>query len=307
MINSSIKSVYLGSLILLGLLSGLPLWAKPENKAVSSQSAVVAAPLKTMADKPFASKQKPDKPTEASAITPENLNELDAKTRQDLTGFNQHMLEENQSVVNELRDEQEVATKDMAVLWQAAVERSSTIRYAIEKLSRRDSTGKPVQGDPFTTRILQSLARVGGVAGSIMTGSPAGILGGNMVNQLLQSDPGSTLQNRVTDVDMLILVKEIESLQTKILEQYYTYRHAQQQLKQAEEANQSMEKIYQKLKLGTTTDALESYQSLVDTLLNQAQQEMQQAKQNYLSSRGGLALMVGPDALSVIEHPDGIN
>jgi outer membrane protein TolC len=125
-----------------------------------------------------------------------------------------------------------------------------------------------------------------------------------MVNQLLQSDPSSTLQNRITDVDMLILVKEIESLQTKILEQYYTYKHTEQHLAQAQDSHQTMEKLYQKIRLTADSASLETYQSLIDTLLSQAEQQVHLARQSYQSARGSLSLMVGPDALSVIEHPD---
>jgi hypothetical protein len=221
----------------------------------------------------------------------EVFKDIKPETRQDLSALSKALHREHQAMFQELRDNEELATKDLAMLWQAAVERSGTLRYAIEKLSRRDATG--ATQDTFTKRMLQSLAHVGGVAGSLWMQNPAGILGGNMVQEALANDPNRGAP--VTDADMVILAKEVEALQSLLMESYYNYCQRESQWKLSQEA-------HRKLAQYSNTDKLSSaLRPLLDSLVESSEHDELTAKQAFISARNSLGLLVGGEALLALE------
>ncbi len=244
-----------------------------------------------------------DKAAEPSVTL--NTQKLSPETQQELQRLSQAMQEQNQAISNELKDEEELFIQDIAMLWQAAVERSGTIRYAIEKLSRRDATGKPVTGDSFTKRILQSAARVGGVASSVWSGTPTGMLGGSMVEDMLRGNPQDPSQMRITDADMLILAKEVEALQSHVIETYYEYRHARQRWKISQEATSNLLQFQERFEENPAANNNIEKMALapvVDSLIQSARQEESAAKQAFVHSRNALGLVVGAEALLALEQ-----
>lgn len=246
-----------------------------------------------------------EKPADPSVTL--DTQKLSPATQQELQRLSQAMQEQNQAIFNELKDEEELFIQDIAMLWQAAVERSGTIRYAIEKLSRRDATGKPVTGDSFTKRILQSAARVGGVASSVWSGTPTGMLGGSMVEDMLRGNPQDPSQMRITDADMLILAKEVEALQSHVIETYYEYRHARQRWKISQEATSNLLRFQERFEENpAATNNVEklALAPVVDSLIQSAHQEEAAAKQAFVHARNALGLVVGAEALLALEQAD---
>jgi len=228
------------------------------------------------------------------------LTSLRPEMQADLEALTKVLHQEHKAVAEELKDEEALALTDLALLWQAAVERSGTIRFAIEKLSRQDATGQPTNGTGFTKRMVQSMARLGGVAGSLWTGTPAGVIGGNVVEQLIKEDPSSSsIMSRVTDADMLILAKEVEELQSNVIQQYYTYKHSQEQWKLAQKAKRELAGFYDAL----DTKAIENQamKPILESLFNGINQDEQRYRQEFVSARNGLSLLVGADAILTLE------
>lgn len=236
-------------------------------------------------------------------VSPDVLKQLDPSLVESLNKLSEGMHWEDRSIYQELRDEEEGAVTDIGMLWQAAVERSGTIRYAIEKLSRRDATGEPVADDGFSKRMLQSLVRLGGVAGSMYTGTPAGLIGGGMVEDLMGGNPQESALMRVTDADMVLLAKEVEALQSQIIEHYYAYRHARERLNVTREATLTIGKYYDHASsladAGNPTQ--QSLQPLMQSMYESAKQEELSAEQAVASARNSLMLMVGPDAVAALD------
>ncbi len=219
---------------------------------------------------------------------------------------------EDRAVYNELRDDEELSITDIGMLWEAAVERSGTIRYAIEKLSRKDATGKPVDNDSFTKRVVQNMVHLGGVAGTMWTGTPAGLIGSNMVQDLISGNPQDSALSRVTDADMVILAKEVEALQSQLIEKYYTYRHAEERLSMAREASATIGKYYDHAQKNATSNgnpngANDALQPLMLSMLDTTTQEEQNALQTYNSTRSALSLMVGPDAIAALDQSHSVS
>lgn len=297
----------LAALVALGLASTLLL--------STPASALAKNVLAADKNKTTKTEQPKTKPSIAKKELPPVLNEetkkaieqsaqkLDPDTRNALNRLSDSLHLEDKAVNNELRDDEELAITDIGMLWEAAVERSGTIRYAIEKLSRRDATGKPVDNDSFTKRVVQNMVHLGGVAGTMWTGTPAGLIGSNMVQDLISGNPQDSAISRVTDADMVILAKEVEALQSQLIEKYYTYRQAQERLTMAREASATIGKYYDhSLKTPNTSSSAESLQPLMQSMLDTTQQEEQNAIQAFNSSRSALSLVVGPDAIAALDQ-----
>jgi hypothetical protein len=197
----------------------------------------------------------------------------------------------NRRIQNEVIDEEQVVARDLALLWQAAVERNSTIRFAIEKLSRRDATGKST-ADPWTKKLLGSLVNLGGVAGSVLTQSPVGILGSGVVQEAMADGPPDPSRLPVTDADMVILAKSLDHLQTQLFETYLTYVREKRLLKLSQDADRDMK---QQL---TRSDSIAA-----ETLMDITHQDMLRHQQAYASARTALTLITGPEAVLALEQP----
>jgi hypothetical protein len=293
------------ALAALGLAGALFLGTLPIASA--KKTPPQAAPAKAQQPKGKLTPTKKELPPvlneETKKAIEQSAQKLEPDTRNALNRLSDAIHLEDKAVNNELRDDEELSITDIGMLWEAAVERSGTIRYAIEKLSRRDATGKPVDNDSFTKRVVQNMVHLGGVAGTMWTGTPAGLIGSNMIQDLISGSPQDSALSRVTDADMVILAKEVEALQSQLIEKYYTYRQAQERLTMAREASATIGKYYDHaLKMPSTSSNAESLQPLMQSMLDTTQQEEQKALQAFNSTRSSLSLLVGPDALAALDQ-----
>lgn len=297
--TSSVKR----GVLCLSLASGLLLAPFPLGAVAKASSTPVKAPQP--AEKPASRvkkfEPKPVLSDENRKVIDNMAQKLTPDTRVDLNKLSEEMHLEDRAVYNELRDDEEAATSDIGMLWQAAVERSGTIRFAIEKLSRRDATGKPVAGDNFSKKILQNLVQLGGVAGSMWTGTPAGLIGSNMIQDVLAGNPQDSALSRVTDADMVILAKEVESLQTELIQLYYHYRQAKERLTLSEEANLMVSRYYDHASQ-PNGGMNPSLQPLMQSMYESTHQDAQNAMQDYNTAKTALMQVVGADAMMALEQ-----
>jgi len=274
---------------------------KPPAKKVQQPAAATSTKTSKASVSPAKKGPPPVLNAEARKSIEISAQKLDPQTRLELNRLSESLHLEDRAVNHELRDDEELSTTDIGMLWEAAVERSGTIRYAIEKLSRRDATGKPVDNDSFTKRVVQNLVHLGGVAGTMWTGTPAGLIGSNMVQDLISGSPQDSALSKVTDADMVLLAKEVEALQSELMDKYYAYRQAEEHLNLAREAHATIGKYYDHA-MRTPGSNPETLQPLMQSVLDSARQEEQNATQACHSSRSALSLMVGPDALNAMDQ-----
>ncbi len=297
------KYLLIQGFILVLLANGAVSQAAKPAKTDTKKSATSASANDSATKPKTASHRKEPKPVidEATrkSITDTALR-LDVETRKQLNQAADTIQREDQGIYNEVRDDEELALTDIGMLWEAAVERSGTIRYAIEKLSRRDATGKPVEADNFSKRMIGSLVHLGGVAGSMWTGTPAGLIGSGMIQDMMAGSPTDPALARVTDADMVILAKEVEELQSQLITLYYDYKHAKERLTIAKEAERVIEKYGDQAEAsGSTSEALKP---LMQSLVESAKQDVQSAEQSFHSSRVALSGLVGPAAITALEQ-----
>ena len=137
------------------------------------------------------------------------------------------------------------------------------------------------------------------VAGASVAGNPfaatGALVGGGLVNAFMKDDKEVNYRfSKVSDADMVLLVRKIDSLQKKLLDLYVDYKTKQQLAKLTEENFKKREEIYQ-LTQGKSKQEL----LIADVYYRKA--NMQKAIDDYNTSRAILENLVGADALKKIE------
>ncbi|MEB3206902.1 MAG: hypothetical protein VKK59_06110 [Vampirovibrionales bacterium] len=240
----------------------------------------------------------PAKPVQAAHVKIEKHHP--PATAKSLESLYERMAMLDAQIAHQLRDDEEAHLKAITFIWQAAVERSDTIRYAIDQLSNRDpmQSGKTDSGE-FSKKLLRTLGQLGGTAGTILTGSPVGMVGSQMVNELV----GSTAQDarnarlKITDTDMLFLARAVSSLQEDVIEAYETWQGAIVRLALAQDARRAIGRYASSAEASLPN----GFDVIVDSLLQTQAQQVNQAQSDVQQARNTLLLIAGSEALSMLD------
>ena len=215
----------------------------------------------------------------------------------------------HQQLSQELTEDQALDLNHITLLWQAAVERSQSIRYAIDKLSTKDAFGKAVKNDNATKKLLNSIAQIGGTAGTLLTGSPIGLISSAIASEALS--PMMPNQKSVTDADMVILAKAVEALQSELLEAYYEFQFQRENWQLAETLYQRFRRTFEQQRQAlqvlsqnptTSTTTSPYFLPLLESILTQQQQEIQLSKQAYVRTKQRLNLLTGSTVVDALEQ-----
>ena len=149
----------------------------------------------------------------------------------DLTYADLSIKQISREVSAELGLEQQDLVGDLSVLWQGAASQSDTINFALYKLANPDED-KP--NDKSVKKVLTTIASMSTLVGAGM-GNPAlaagSIIGGNVLGIMSQDTKALNYKyTKVTDADMIILVRKIEDLQQRTVDLYYDYMTARKKL-----------------------------------------------------------------------------
>jgi len=197
----------------------------------------------------------------------------------------------------DLNDEKSEFLPDLKILWEAAVERSETIRFAILKLSNPNGEQEK---KGVVKRILTPLASVAPLIGAgapdPLTGGSA-IIGGGMLSSLLSDNSAlNTHLSRVTDTDLVLLAQEIDILQQNLVNLYYNYINSCERLEMADTVLKNRYKYYQEAQQSTPEII-----SIADVFYREAIDNQYKARQEVLSSRAALEQFVGGQALATVD------
>ena len=199
----------------------------------------------------------------------------------------------------ELDEDSIQINSDLAVLWNATVNRSETMKYAIYKLSNPDED-KP--NESAMKKILKPIANFSSIAGASVAGDPyvatTALIGGGLVNAFMKDDKEVNYRfSKVSDADMVLLVRKIDELQKKLLDLYVDYKTKQKLASLTKENFEKREEIYN-LSQNKTKEEL----SVVDAYYKDAKADMLIAVDEYNTSRAILENLVGLEALKKIEE-----
>lgn len=197
----------------------------------------------------------------------------------------------------EMQEEKQELLADLSQLWQAAVEKSETIRFAMLKLSNPDGE---VEKKTAVKRILEPIASVAPIVG-LGFGDPitagGAMFSGNLLNSVLSDDSKiNEYLSKVTDADLVMLAQETDALQEKLIVLYHNYLSAIIDLKAIDEAEKNTNES-----LKMVNSIKPDFTCVVEVFHKQIIDSKYQARQEVLSNRVALEQFVGNDALMVVD------
>lgn len=199
----------------------------------------------------------------------------------------------------ELEIDSAKTTADLSILWAAATERSETMKYTIYKLSNPDED-KP--NESIMKKILRPIANISSVAGASISSDPyiatGALIGGGLINAFMKDDKEINYKfSKVSDADMVLLVRKIDELQKKLLDLYFDYKTKEQLMKMAKENLDKKEAAYKNSQNKTKEELVIS-----DVYYRTAKTNYQRAEDELTIARAVLENLVGKDALEKIEQ-----
>jgi len=215
----------------------------------------------------------------------------------DLTYADLSIKQISREVAADLELEQKNLVGDLSVLWQGAASQSDTINFALYKLANPDEN-KPDQKS--VKKVLTTIAGMSTLVGAGM-GNPVlaagSLIGGNVLGIMSQDTKALNYKyTKVTDADMIILVRKIEDLQQRTVNLYYDYMTSRKKLQLFDNIVKERKKNYdiaQKLsrEVVLTTDAY--YRMALDNQMK--------AKSDFYAKRAALEQFVGNDVFKQFE------
>ena len=215
----------------------------------------------------------------------------------DLTFADLSIKQISREVAADLELDQEDMVGDLTVLWQGAATQSDTINFALYKLANPDED-KP--DEKSVKKVLTTIASMSTLVGASM-GNPilatGSIIGGNVLGIMSQDTKALNYKyTKVTDADMIILVRKIEDLQQRTVDLYYNYMTARKKLKMIEDIAGARKKNYD-----LSQELSKEVILITDAYYRTALDNLMKAKSDYYAKRAALEQFVGSDVFSQFE------
>ncbi len=208
----------------------------------------------------------------------------------------------SKDVTGEMDTESPEILSDLSILYNSAVQKSETIKYAIYKLSNPEDN-KP--NESAIKRILKPIASFSSIAGTALSANPymasGALIGGGLLSAFSTSDKEANYKfTKVNDADMVLLVKKIDELQKNLLNNYMNYRSQKELLSLALQNLENRRKIYNAMQADSSNVTREQL-IIADTYYRNAQNTVKKAQSDYNLSRIILENIAGKEALDEIE------
>ncbi|MBQ2871964.1 hypothetical protein IJE86_09705 [bacterium] len=232
-----------------------------------------------------------------------NIEKNTAKLIQDKTDYSRYTYADLSlkklaaEVTQDLDMEMADILEDIKILWVGAATRSETISFAMFKLANPDAD-KPNQ--TVVKKIIKPVANLTSMAG-IGVGDPilatSAMISGNVMNALSSDNKEINYKySKVTDADMVILVRKIDDLQRILTDKYCDYMSARKILKMSSDITK---KRYDRAMSMTNRSKNEIL--IADAYYREALNYENKKRAEFLSKRSALEQLVGNDALHQFE------
>lgn len=203
----------------------------------------------------------------------------------------------SKEIARELDLDQEYMVGDLSLLWQGAASQSDTINFALYKLSNPEED-KP--DEKSVKKVLSTIASMSTLVGAGM-GNPilatGSIIGGNVLGIMSQDTKALNYKyTRVTDADMIILVRKIEDLQQKAVDLYYNYMTARKKLAMVDKVVNDRKKNYD-LSQSSSREVI----LITDAYYRTALDMQMKARSDFYAKRASLEQFVGNDVFKQFE------
>ena len=200
-------------------------------------------------------------------------------------------------IADELMTEEKNMTSDLSLLWRGAATQSDTINFALYKLANPEAD-KP--DEKSVKKVLTTIASMSTLVGA-GTGNPiiaaSSLVGGNVLGIMSQDTKALNYKyTRVTDADMIILVRKIEDLQQRAVDLYYDYMTSRQKLKMLDKLVKQRRRNYDLAQKSSREILL-----IVDAYYRTSLDEQAKAKSDFYSKRAALEQFVGNEVFVQFE------
>lgn len=188
--------------------------------------------------------------------------------------------------------------EDLTLLWQGAASKSDTINFALYKLSNPDE-GKP--NEHSVKKVLMSIASMSTLVGASM-GNPAiaagSMLGSNIFGIMGQDTKALNYKyTKVTDADMILLIRKIEDLQQLTVDLYNDYMSSKKMLEMTTKIAEQRKRYYDSAQTLSREIVL-----VTDAYYRTALDEQIKARSDFYSKRAALEQFVGNEVFQQFEE-----
>lgn len=218
-------------------------------------------------------------------------------TPDDLTYADLSLKRMSSEIASELGLEEKEMLSDLSLLWRGAATQSDTINFALYKLANPDAD-KP--DEKSVKKVLTTIASMSTMVGAGM-GNPllaaGSLIGGNVLGIMSQDTKALNYKyTKVTDADMIILVRKIEDLQQRAVDLYYDYMTARKQLEMLDKLVAQRKKNYE-----LAQDASREIILITDAYYRSALDMQSKVKSEYMAKRAALEQFVGNEVFVQFE------
>lgn len=203
----------------------------------------------------------------------------------------------SKEISKEIELDNEDMMGDLTLLWQGAAAKSDTISFALYKLSNPEED-KP--DDKSVKKVLLNIASMSSLVGAGV-GNPmiamGSMLGSNIFGIMSQDTKALNYKyTRVTDSDMIILIRKIDDLQQKTVNLYYDYMTAKNMLELYAKVVEQRRKNYD-----AAQELSRDIILITDAYYRTAVDEQAKARADFMAKRAALEQFVGNDVFSQFE------
>ena len=187
---------------------------------------------------------------------------------------------------------------DLTLLWQGAASKSDTISFALYKLSNPEED-KP--DEKSVKKVLLNIASLSTLVGAGM-GNPllatGSMLGSSIFGIMSQDTKALNYKyTRVTDSDMIILIRKVEDLQQNTVNLYYDYMTAKKLLELTDKVVEQRKKNYDAAQIQSKEVIL-----VTDAYYRTALDDQAKARASFNAKRAALEQFVGNDVFTQFEQ-----
>ncbi len=187
--------------------------------------------------------------------------------------------------------------EDVKTLWVGAATRSETISYAMYKLANPDAD-KP--NESVVKKVIKPVANLTSMAG-IGVADPilatSAMISGNIMNALATDNKTINYKySKVTDADMVILVRKIDDLQRILTDKYCDYMSARKILSMVSDITKRREERVNSMANRSRNEVM-----IADAYYRESLNYETKKRAEFLAKRSALEQLVGNEALRQFE------
>ena len=187
--------------------------------------------------------------------------------------------------------------EDVKTLWIGAATRSETISYAMYKLANPDAD-KP--NESVIKKVIKPVANLTSMAG-IGVADPilatSAMISGNIMNALATDNKTINYKySKVTDADMVILVRKIDDLQRILTDKYCDYMSARKILNMVSDITKRREE-----RVNSMTNRSRNEVMIADAYYRESLNYETKKRAEFLAKRSALEQLVGNETLRQFE------